>query len=124
VDAPVDPPSHDSPEPPLLAKEESGGEWYRLMLWAMPSCLVLASLGGYLWVVDHLKLPGGAILSACMILNPAAAAALGYFDAKLRFQGTAPSPRKFAAHTLGFVAVQTFLAPSLAIIASLIAGFR
>lgn len=102
--------------------------WYRFMLWMMPTCVAITSAFGIGWLAATLRVRSGEpVVLGWLVFNIAAAAGIGYFQAKLespRWRGVDGSVKP--GRVVNFVMLQFLIVPVMSCVVAfgfcLIAG--
>jgi len=87
--------------------------WYRFMLWMMPTCVAITSGFGFGWLANSMRIRSGeSVLLGWLVFNIAAAAGIGYFQAKLespRWRGVDGQVQP--GRVVNFVLLQVLIVP-------------
>ena len=97
-------------------------EYYRLLIWLMPTCVAITTLVGCVPVRFWLSLATGQALLLWLAVNLAATIVLGIFHAKLKLSSPNEgevAPRLDPVDVVTFVVIQVFLVPFLTYVMSI-----
>ncbi|RYD62703.1 MAG: hypothetical protein EOP83_13920 [Verrucomicrobiaceae bacterium] len=103
---------------PVFQPPNRAIEWYRFLLWMMPTCVALTTIVGFAWLVEELGFRQSGVVWGCWwVFNIAAAIGAGIFDLKLAHpRWKKEAVRVEPVKVLTFVVLQAFIVPLLGLV--------